>query len=177
MEFEQRFLTATGGCGVDVVLDSLAGEFVDASLRLLPRGGRFVEMGKTDIRDAQQVAADHPGVVYRAFDLLEAGLDRIQQILAELVGLFGRGVLTPLPVTVWDMRGAVEAFRYMSQARHVGKVVLTIPQPLDPRGTVLITGGTGTLGGVVARHVVAEHGYGMWCWSAGGVGMPRGRPC
>ena len=105
-----------------------------------------------------RVAADHPGVVYRAFDLLEAGLDRIQEMLVELVGLFGRGVLTPLPVTVWDVRGAVEAFRYMSQARHVGKVVLTIPRPLDPRGTVLITGGTGALGGVVARHVVAEHG-------------------
>ena len=54
LEFENQFLAATGGCGVDVVLDSLAGEFVDASLGLLPRGGRFVEMGKTDIRDAQQ---------------------------------------------------------------------------------------------------------------------------
>ena len=48
----------TGGRGVDVVLDSLAGEFVDASLRLLPRGGVFLEMGKTDIRDADAVAAD-----------------------------------------------------------------------------------------------------------------------
>ena len=42
---------ATGGRGVDVVLDSLRGEFVDASLRLLAAGGRFVEMGKADIRD------------------------------------------------------------------------------------------------------------------------------
>ncbi|MCL6302900.1 type I polyketide synthase, partial [Streptomyces kronopolitis] len=48
--FERSFLAATGGRGVDVVLDSLAREFVDASLRLLPRGGRFLEMGKTDIR-------------------------------------------------------------------------------------------------------------------------------
>ncbi|WP_037886739.1 zinc-binding dehydrogenase, partial [Streptomyces sp. NRRL S-646] len=46
-EFEAAFLAATGGRGMDVVLDSLAGEFVDASLRLLPRGGRFLEMGKT----------------------------------------------------------------------------------------------------------------------------------
>ena len=52
LDFEAKFLAATGGAGVDVVLNSLAGEFVDASLRLLPRGGRFVEMGKTDIRDA-----------------------------------------------------------------------------------------------------------------------------
>ena len=79
-------------------------------------------------------------------------------MLAELVGLFERGVLAPLPVTAWDVRRAPEAFRYLSQARHVGKVVLTIPRVLDPDGTVLITGGTGTLGGVVARHLVAEHG-------------------
>ena len=53
LEFEEKFLAVTGGRGVDVVLNSLAGEFVDASLRLLVRGGRFIEMGKTDIRDAQ----------------------------------------------------------------------------------------------------------------------------
>ncbi|MEK8170174.1 zinc-binding dehydrogenase [Streptomyces sp. M19] len=60
LDFADTFLAATGGRGVDVVLNSLAGEFVDASLRLLPRGGRFLEMGKTDIRDADRVAADHP---------------------------------------------------------------------------------------------------------------------
>ena len=54
----------------------LAGELVDASLDLLPRGGRFVEMGKTDVRDAEEVAAAHPGVAYRAFDMLEAGPER-----------------------------------------------------------------------------------------------------
>jgi NADPH:quinone reductase-like Zn-dependent oxidoreductase len=58
------------------------GEFVDASLRLLPRGGRFVEMGKTDVRDPEDVAAAYPGVSYQAFDLTEAGLDRIQAMLA-----------------------------------------------------------------------------------------------
>ena len=158
LEFEQDFLSVTGGRGVDVVLNSLAGEFVDASLRLLPRGGRFLEMGMTDKRDAQQVAQAHPGVAYQAFDVMEAGPARIGQMLTELVELFDSGVLTPLPVTTWDVRRAPEAFRYLSQARHVGKIVLTIPQPLDANGTVLITGGTGTLGGIVARHWVAEHG-------------------
>ncbi len=57
LDFEQKFLDVTGGRGFDVVLDSLAGDFVDASLRLLPRGGVFLEMGKTDIRDADTVAA------------------------------------------------------------------------------------------------------------------------
>ncbi|MGW4211291.1 SDR family NAD(P)-dependent oxidoreductase [Lentzea sp. NPDC004789] len=156
LEFERQFLDATGGEGVDVVLDALAGEFVDASLRLLPRGGRFLEMGKTDIREAAVVAAEHPGVDYRAFDLMEAGPQRIQEMLGELVTLFERGVLTPLPITTWDLRRAPEAFRFLGQARHIGKIVLTVPRHGD--GTVLITGGTGALGARVARHLVRDRG-------------------
>ena len=91
--FRERFLEVTGGRGVDVVLDSLVGEFVDASLGLLPRGGRFIEMGKADIREPDRVAAEYPGVSYRAFDLLEAGAERIQEMLAEVMRLFERGVL------------------------------------------------------------------------------------
>ena len=85
LEFKERFLEQTQGGGVDVVLDSLAREFVDASLELLPKGGRFVEMGKTDIRDSHEVAEAHPGVLYRAFDLIEAGPERIQEMLGELL--------------------------------------------------------------------------------------------
>ncbi|WP_037843778.1 SDR family NAD(P)-dependent oxidoreductase, partial [Streptomyces sp. NRRL F-5126] len=155
-DFEEAFLTATGGQGVDVVLNSLAREFVDASLRLLPGGGRFVDMGKTDVRDAEAVAAAHPSVAYKNFDLFEAGPDRIQEILTELLGLFEAGVLRPLPVTAWDIRQAPEAFRFLSQARHIGKMVLTVPHALDPEGTVLITGGTGTLGSLLARHLVGQ---------------------
>ncbi|MBQ1076696.1 SDR family NAD(P)-dependent oxidoreductase [Micromonospora sp. C31] len=154
-EFEQVFGAATDGAGVDVVLDALAGEFVDASLRLLPRGGRFVEMGKADVRDAEEVAARHPGVTYRAFDLNEAGSTRIGEMLAEILALFAAGALRPLPVRAWDVRQARQALRHVSQARHIGKVVLRVPAPVDPEGTVLVTGAAGTLAGVLARHLVA----------------------
>ncbi len=157
LEFADKFLEVTGGEGVDVVLNSLTGEFVDASLRLLPRGGQFLEMGKTDIRDADDIGARHPGVRYRAFDLIDAGPARIQKLLLEITDQLGGGLLPPPPVLAWDVRRGVEAFRFMSRARHVGKLVLTIPRALDQAGTVLVTGGTGGLGGVVARHLVAEH--------------------
>ena len=158
LEFRQRILDATDGRGVNVVLDCLAREFVDASLELLSEGGRFIEMGKTDIRDPSEVAEHHRGVCYRAFDLTEAGPERIHTMLSEVLVLFERGALEPLPVRVWDARRAHEAFRFMSQARHVGKNVLSLPSPaIDPEGTVLITGGTGGLGGLVARHLVARH--------------------
>jgi NADPH:quinone reductase-like Zn-dependent oxidoreductase/acyl carrier protein len=161
LEFKERFTEGTGGRGVDVVLDSLAGEFVDASLDLLAGGGRFIEMGKTDIRDTDEVSEAHPGVSYRAFDLIEAGPERIAEMLGELLELFESGVLEPLPLTAWDVRRAPEAFRFMSQARHTGKIVLATPAPaIDPQGTVLITGGTGALGALLARHLVSEHGVG-----------------
>src|SRR6185312_7799666 len=86
--------------------------------------------------------------------------DRVREMFEELLGLFGGGVLEPLPVRVWDVRHAPEAFRFMSQARHTGKIVLSVPASVDGGGTVLVTGGTGLLGGLVARRLVVEHGGG-----------------
>ncbi|MYZ37312.1 zinc-binding dehydrogenase, partial [Streptomyces sp. SID4917] len=120
-DFEAAFTRVTGGEGIDVVLNSLAGEFIDASLRLLRPRGRFLEMGKTDIRDA----ADLPdGVNYRSFDLGWVDPAGIQRMLVALRELFEQGVLEPLPVRSWDVRRARDAFRFMSLARHVGKIVL-----------------------------------------------------
>ena len=174
---------------MDIVLNSLAGELTDASLRLLPRGGTFMEMGKTDIRDAVGVGPGPPGGAYRAFDLGEAGRTGSRQILAQVTGLLAAGELDRLPVRAWDVRRAREAFRFMSQARHAGKIVLTIPpDPAAPRaaGTVLITGGTGTLGALVAGHLAAiRAGRGAGAGqpvrpgrgggSGGGRGAGRGR--
>jgi polyketide synthase 12 len=137
--FEQAFRTATGPRGVDVVLNALTGEFVDASLRLLASGGCFLEMGKSDIRPAADVLASHPAVSYLPFDL-------------------GDGSLPALPVTGYDIRHARDAFRHMSQGRNVGKIALMLPRAVEPDGTVLITGGTGTLGALVARHLVTRYG-------------------
>ncbi|MGH3595588.1 MAG: acyltransferase domain-containing protein, partial [Mycobacterium sp.] len=157
LEFEDKFRAVTGGRGVDVVLDSLAGDFVDASLRLVAPGGVFLEMGKTDIRDPGVVADNHPGVRYRAFDLFEAGAGHIRRMLADLAALFACKSLRPLPATKFDIRRAPAALRYLSQARHVGKVVLTMPDAWAA-STVLITGGTGMAGSALARHVVTQHG-------------------
>jgi acyl transferase domain-containing protein/NADPH:quinone reductase-like Zn-dependent oxidoreductase/acyl carrier protein len=157
--FEGKLLAATGGAGMDLVLNALAGELTDASLRLLPRGGTFLEMGKTDIRDPGTVTAAHPGVCYRPFDVSDAGPEAAGEILAEVTGLLARGQLAPAPVRAWEVRQAREAFRFMSQARHTGKIVLTIPPgPAAPRpaATVLVTGGTGMLGSLAARHLAGQ---------------------
>ena len=167
LEFEQRFSrdssnagdgdSGSAGGGVDVVLNSLTQEFVDASLRLRGSGGRFIERGRAAVRDAGVVGAEHPGVEYRAFDLMEAGPERLGVLLRRLVGWFAEGVLEPLPVVVWPVFRAAEAFRHLAQARHVGKVALSVPAASDPVGTTLITGATGVLAGRLAVHL-AESG-------------------
>ncbi|MEI7717397.1 MAG: SDR family NAD(P)-dependent oxidoreductase, partial [Mycobacterium sp.] len=170
LEFEEKFLSTTSGAGVDVVLNSLAGDFTDASLRLLTRGGRFIEMGKTDVRDPQVIAEHHPGVRYRAFDLIEVGPERTAAMLAEIVRLIADGAVTPLRQKVFDVRCASAAYRYVGSARHTGKIVLTVPdgpgRTLSGRdgglagSSVLITGGTGMAGSALARHLVDRYGVG-----------------
>ncbi|WP_229871919.1 SDR family NAD(P)-dependent oxidoreductase [Streptomyces longisporoflavus] len=157
LEFARKFLDATGGQGVDVVLNSLAHQFVDASLTLLPEGGKFIEMGKTDIRDPRQVAAAHAGVDYEAIDVFEAGPEAIHAMFREVMELFADGRVQLTPVAVRHIRDARKTFREMSQGRHVGKLVLELGNGFGG-GTVLVTGGTGGVGSLVARHLVAEHG-------------------
>ncbi|WP_434739545.1 SDR family NAD(P)-dependent oxidoreductase [Micromonospora sp. SH-82] len=151
--FGERFAARTGGRGVDVVLNSLTGDLLDESAGLLADGGVFVEMGKTDLRPAEQFRGR-----YVPFDLSEAGPDRLGEILGEVVGLLAAGDLDRLPVSVWELSAAPAALTHMSRGRHVGKLVLTQPAPVHPDGTVLVTGGTGTLGRLVARHLVTAHG-------------------
>ncbi|GAA2962013.1 type I polyketide synthase [Actinokineospora diospyrosa] len=156
---------------VDVVLNALAGEFIDASAALLAPGGRFIEMGKADLRTGI------PG--YRAFDLSEAGPDRLREMLLEVLDLFARGVFTLSPWRAWDVREAQSAFRFVGQGKHIGKNVLTIPQPVDPQGTVLITGGTGVLGRIIARHLADEYGVRKFVFAnrsgAGATDFPGAR--
>ncbi|HSJ99959.1 MAG TPA: SDR family NAD(P)-dependent oxidoreductase, partial [Kofleriaceae bacterium] len=151
--FAERF----AGIEMDLVLNSLAGELIDASLGLLGRGGRFIELGKRDLRPAAEIEAAH-GVHYLPFDLTEVDLDLVAQMLGELLRRFAGGVLGPPRPTVRDVREAPEAFRVLGAGHLVGKLVLSMPPRLDPDGAVLITGGTGTLAAGLARHLVARHG-------------------
>ncbi len=150
LSFVAALRAATGGA--DVVLQCARGRVRRRDLSLLSPGGRFVEMGKTDIRDAAGLAASHPGITYRAFDLFEVGPERIAAMFAAVVDGFATGHLKALPVRVFPMTEAESAFRFMAQARHVGKLALAVArEPLRVDGTALITGGLGALGLEVAR--------------------------
>ncbi|MFY7569855.1 SDR family NAD(P)-dependent oxidoreductase, partial [Streptomyces sp. WI04-05B] len=95
----------------------------------------------------------------RPLDVLrERGPARTGERLAALAELFAGGGIGPLPVTAFDVREAADAVAGLDSAGPAGTVVLTVTPRLDPEGTVLITGGTGTLGAHLARHLVTTHG-------------------
>jgi thioester reductase-like protein len=159
--FVEHFGKTAADKSFDVVLNSLAKEFIDASLGMLDRGGRFLEMGKVDLRDQSWIDENHPGVAYTVYNLPEAGPDLIHDMLVSIAGLFAEGKLKPLPLRTFPMTNTSDALRFMAQARHVGKVVL-IPaeqkQFIQPGGAVLITGGVGGLGSHLAKWLASNHG-------------------
>lgn len=163
LAFVDDVLAATGGEGVDIVLNSLAGDFIPASLGLVRRsGGHFIEIGKTGIWDPAAVARDYPGVRYHRFYLGEATAERphfMSDLLRELLADFERGVLRPLPLRSWPLEQVEQAFRYMGQGLHTGKIVLTQHHRpvVQSDAAYLITGGLGGLG-LAAAGWLAEAG-------------------
>jgi acyl transferase domain-containing protein len=159
-DFADRILADTNGAGVDVVLNSLADDFVGASFRAIARGGRFLEIGKRGIWTPAQVEALGKDLQYHVVDwgvVSDREPERIGAMLRSLMTLAARGEIRPLPVRTFAVTDAVAALRYVAQARHIGKVVLRQPG-VDVRvvadATYVITGGFGGLGLRVARWLV-----------------------
>ncbi|WP_347277863.1 aminotransferase class I/II-fold pyridoxal phosphate-dependent enzyme [Leptolyngbya sp. FACHB-711] len=166
IDFAEMVMHLTDGQGVDVVLNSLSGAFIEPSLSVLAAGGRFVEIGKLGIWTAEQVQQTRSDVVYLPFDLWTVGQENpavIRSMLKSLLPKFESGKLNPLPHTVFPIEQAADAFRYMAQAKHIGRVVITLPplspgQPIVfPNCTYLITGGLGALGLKTAQGLI-DHG-------------------
>nr|VFK09968.1 MAG: amino acid adenylation domain-containing protein [Candidatus Kentron sp. FM] len=169
-DFAGQIMEMTGGQGVDVVLNSLTSEdFIERSLSALGTGGRFLEISKAGVWQPEQVRQVRPDVDYFLIDLAETAQAQptaIQAMLEELMPLFEAGKLQPLRHKTFPLTEAVGAFRYMQQARHIGKIILTPPieagegdasaPPIRQDGAYLITGGLGALGLEVARWMVGE---------------------
>lgn len=156
-----REILACAGKGVDLILNSLAGDFIAAGFDALASGGRFIEIGKNGIWTQEQVSALGKPAHYFIVDLAEMISSQPAQIQTDLAALrreFESGALAPLPVRVFDFAEAPSAFRYMAQARHIGKVVLrhAVPLRISGEATYLITGGLGAIGLEIAQWLVSE---------------------
>ncbi|MFF4159219.1 SDR family NAD(P)-dependent oxidoreductase [Streptomyces sp. NPDC001678] len=173
LDFADEIRELTDGHGVDVVLNSIAGEALARGLRLLAPGGRFVEIGKQDVYDDSHLGL---GLLKqnRHFFAVDLELSFAEQprlvahLFDELVRGFADGDFTALPVTDFPYSKASEAFARMAKARHTGKIVLhpdasgpaTIAEratgPVRAGATYLITGGLGALGLETARYLVDQ---------------------
>jgi len=151
-DFADEILADTDGAGVDVVLNSLTNEgFLEATVRATAQNGRFAEIAKRDIWTPEQMAAARPDIAYEIVALDVTTLqnpEHIKRLLTEVSDGMGRGEWTSLPAEIYPLTEARAAFRRMQQARHIGKIVLQMPNPLQPRGdrSYLITGGLGAIG-------------------------------
>ncbi|MCL6285138.1 SDR family NAD(P)-dependent oxidoreductase [Ruegeria sp. 2012CJ41-6] len=152
LTFAAQIRDLTGNRGVDVVLNSLADDFITESLKLTTAGGVFLELGKRDILSQQDAQGMRPDVRYHAFDLGEEALKNtglVQRLIGPVLDGFADGSLEPLPVHNFALTEAAAAFRHMAQARHLGKIVLSNSHPdfeIDPDASYWITGGTGAIG-------------------------------
>lgn len=177
LAFHDQILADTRGEGVDAVLNSLAGDGMDQSLRILKPFGRFLELGKRDFY------ADSPlrlrpfrnNISYFGIDVDQLMKTRPalgQRLFLEMMQHFNDGSWRPLPFDMYPGAEVEAAFRTMQQSRHVGKVVIEPPQanpvppppqplsmPVRPDGSYLVSGGLSGFGLATALRL-AQRGAG-----------------
>ena len=172
LDFAEEIISATNGAGVDVVLNSLSGEFIARSLEVTNEQGCFIEIGKQGIWSDRDVARVKPNIDYSVIDLWQITQNKpelIQQMLSKLLSQFTIGKLKPLLHTIFDSNKTIDAFRYMQQGKHQGKIIIAAgvrdkqPDlcsaaqfPDSPSGTYLIAGGMGAIGLQVAEWLITK---------------------
>ena len=125
-DFAAEVSRLTHGAGVNVVLNSLSGDLLRASLGLVAPRGRFVELGKRDLRAGQTLdLGDFSRII--SFIVIDVGPDLpdFDELWQAITLRFSDGTYPALPYKAFDLRDPTPAFEYMARARHIGKVVLT----------------------------------------------------
>ncbi|TVP70860.1 MAG: SDR family NAD(P)-dependent oxidoreductase [Rhodobacteraceae bacterium] len=174
LAYADKVMDITGGKGVDVILNSLAGEAILKNLNILKPFGRFLEIGKRDLYDNSRIGLRpfRNNLSYFGIDADTLLIERpalAQRLFEQVIAQFSAGTLKPLPHQVIPISRASEAFRAMQGSRHVGKLVvsLELDRPEDlyvvrqssqvrPGGTYLVTGGLGGFGLATAKWLVAQ---------------------
>jgi NADPH:quinone reductase-like Zn-dependent oxidoreductase/aryl carrier-like protein len=192
LAFADEVMEQTGGRGVDVVLNSLAGEGLVRSLATLGDYGRFLEIGKRDVYGNSRLGLRpfRKNLSMHVIDLDRMIRERpavLGSLLRQIVADVSAGRLKPLPQRVFPIGEAVAAFRHMQQSKHIGKVVLSMreaPAAVAPSeepiafaadATYLIAGGLGGFGLAVARWMVERGARHLMLLGRHGVPSPEVR--
>jgi acyl transferase domain-containing protein/short-subunit dehydrogenase len=142
MAFAEEIMRATHGEGIDMVLNSLTGEAIPQSLGLLRDDGRFLEIGKRDIYEDMRLGLSpfKRGLSFSHIDiarLVRERPERMGAMLRDVLAQFERGELAPLEHTAFPAAEARDAFRYMAQAKHIGKIVVNAFDAADVSSAVV----------------------------------------
>ena len=174
LDFADEIMKITSGAGVDMVLNSLTDEALRKSFAVLGKYGRFLEIGKQDIYQNNALGMEpfKKNLSFFAIDLARITAERpvfINDLFNDLMQLFVEKSLQPLPVKTFPISKISDAFRFMAQAKHIGKIalsmqddniILTQPTTKSTRvtadATYLITGGFGGLGLEVAQWLTSQ---------------------
>ena len=193
LDFADAVMTLTDGRGVDVVLNSLAGEAITKNLQILRPFGRFLEIGKRDFYANSRIGLRpfRNNLSYFGIDadtLLRERPELAREVFGQVMTLVASGKLKALPVTSVPVSRAAEAFRLMQQSRHIGKIVLTMPAEasvavrvvrtdvkLRADATYLVTGGLGGFGLATARWLVERGARSLALMSRRGAATEEAR--
>ncbi|KXH46496.1 polyketide synthase [Colletotrichum nymphaeae SA-01] len=178
VSFVEGVKAATGGLGVDVVLNSLSGELLHASWDCVAPHGTFIELGKKDTLAGGKLAmaafdGNRTFIGVEMANLAAENPAIISRLLQKCVDLYQQGHIHPVkPGKVFTCSKTEDAFRYLYQGTHIGKVVIDMTEndaealkisrvPLPPnfseQATYVLVGGMGGLGATIARWM-ASHG-------------------
>jgi NADPH:quinone reductase-like Zn-dependent oxidoreductase/NADP-dependent 3-hydroxy acid dehydrogenase YdfG len=131
--FVKDVLASTNGQGVDIALNSLAGELLHSTWRCIAPFGAMIELGKRDFYGHGKVDM-YDCTENRAFIGLDARHMQTArsavcgQMLRECAAFFEQGFVKPIPtfmnVPAVDV---VDAFRHMQKGTHIGKFIVNMP--------------------------------------------------
>ncbi|WP_146662603.1 beta-ketoacyl synthase N-terminal-like domain-containing protein, partial [Enhygromyxa salina] len=134
-DFHPRVLELSGGRGVDVVLNTLAGDAIQKGLDLLAPGGRYVEIAMSGLKAAAKldlsglydnqsfISVDLRRLMLRDPELTRAYIDRM------VAALDARAVL-PTIGSVLPIERVREAYALLGERGNLGKVVIEVPAPI-----------------------------------------------
>ncbi|CAG2220061.1 FASN [Mytilus edulis] len=177
-EFESHIMKMTEGKGVDLVLNSLSEEKLQAGIRVIAEHGRFLEIGKFDLSKNTPLGMSIflKNVTFHGI-LLDALFEEENQDWKEVSALLTQGIqsetVKPLKYTEFNNNQIEEAFRFMAQGQHIGKILIQVRDVSDdtsiptflalpksychPKKSYIITGGLGDIANVDATtRLIAE---------------------
>ncbi|KAJ8130650.1 hypothetical protein O1611_g2979 [Lasiodiplodia mahajangana] len=178
LSFADDLLREIGGKGVDVALNSLSGEMLHATWKCVAKFGTLVEIGKRDLLENARLDMHHflANRNYCCLDMDQMRIERPEvnsRLLRFTMDAFAKGDLTPIRIDqVFEAPAVLEAFRYMQQGKHIGKIIVEIRNTsgnllvdkvdsthqsrvqLDGTASYLLIGGLGGLGRSMAVWMV-----------------------